>query len=100
MTTRKPTVEVLDPLDTTIAEIERLVMNVAHKAVQDATPLDQKVDALKACQPYYAALIKGKNRESNDTESSFADFAGAIRNAESEHGGAQVRGRNGRAGDA
>ena len=85
------------PLPTAIEEIERLVMKVAHQAVQDTTPLDQKVDALKACQPYYAALIKGKNREPGNQESGFDDFASAIHNAEPRNG--EVRG-GGRRSDA
>lgn len=92
-------IEVLPPVDspasagTAVEQIERLVMNVAQQAVQDDTPLDQKVDALKACQPYYAALIKGKNREPGNQEAGFDDFASAIENAESRNGEARGSGR-------
>ena len=96
---QKPKVEILSPLDgiqpldTAIEEIERLVRVVAHAAVQQTTPLDQKTDALKACTPYYLALTKGKNREPDDTSPGFTDFASAIQNAESHNGSrAPVRG--------
>jgi hypothetical protein len=92
MTRTNPKITVLDPLDTAIAEIERLVMTVAHEAVQDATPLEEKVNALKACTPYYAALIKSKNRQPDDSEESFENFASAVRG--DEHG--EVRGGRGR----
>jgi|HubBroStandDraft_4_1064222.scaffolds.fasta_scaffold00027_2 hypothetical protein len=52
---------------TTLADIEKLVQTTAQKALEDATPLQERIDALRAIGPYYTALKKAAGQESPDS---------------------------------
>lgn len=47
-------------------DIEKLVAEVANAAISANTPLNEKMEALKLLQPYYAVLKKAKLRADDD----------------------------------
>ena len=53
---------------TTIDDIEKLVQTTAKKALEESTPLQERIDALRAIGPYYTALKKaaGQTEEPSD----------------------------------
>lgn len=56
--------------------IYKLAGKVAEQAQQEDTKFDQRVEALKALNPYYAAIVKskGKDDESDAPGSNFGDW--------------------------
>ncbi len=71
-----------------IDAIETLALNAANQAVKAETPLQEKIDALKALSPYYLALAKARANEPSDEEGTIVHLTERIRKAEKaeEHG--------------
>jgi hypothetical protein len=70
-----------------LADIEKLVAEVAKKAVSSDTTLEQKMDALKLLQPYYAVLKKAKGKPDDDPSQdgpSMGDMRNNLRVVEQE----------------
>jgi hypothetical protein len=57
-----------------INELYTLAAAVAKEAKQEGTKFDQKVDALKALTPYYAAIVKGSKGRDEDTDAPGNNF--------------------------
>jgi hypothetical protein len=66
------------------AELDKLAAAIAKDAAQDATPLQEKMDAIKALTPYYALTqkLKGKADDSEDDGATFDAFSTEIANAQ------------------
>lgn len=77
-------------------DLDKLAAEIAKKAAEKATSLQESVDALKALVPYYALLqkLKGKD-DSNDDGATFESFSADIAGAPEEKpsGRTQVRSR-------
>jgi hypothetical protein len=56
-----------------LKEIEELVVIVAKEANTNVTSLSDKIDALRALSPYYAALKKAQARGLDDEEGGTLD---------------------------
>jgi hypothetical protein len=54
-------------MSTFLDDIEKLAADVAKEAL-DSKTLQEKMDALKLLQPYYAILKKGKGASSDDAD--------------------------------
>jgi hypothetical protein len=79
---------------TTLSAIEKLVNDVAKRALEkdtegQDTPLHEKVDALKVLTPYYLAIRKERMTEDTNGESTMDDFAKTLQ----EDNAAQIRDR-------
>ena len=60
---------------TTLSDIEKLARNTAQKALETDTPLQERIDALKALTPYYTALKKAAgNEEPSSDEPTMEDM--------------------------
>ncbi len=60
-----------------VNELYTLAAAVAKEAKQKDTKFDQKVEALKALTPYYAAIVKGskgKDEDADDPSSNFGSW--------------------------
>lgn len=51
-----------------LSDIEKLVADVAKAAAKDDTDLQQKMDALKLLQPYYAVMRKARGGKIEEDE--------------------------------
>lgn len=62
------------------AALDKLAAEIAKKAAEDATSLQESVDALKALVPYYALLqkLKGKDSDKDDDADNFDAFSADI----------------------
>lgn len=62
--------------DDFLDNIYKLAGKVAEEAQQEDTKFDQRVEALKALNPYYAAIVKakGKDDESDAQGNNFGDW--------------------------
>ncbi len=72
--------------------IYKLASAVAEEAQQEGTKFDQKVEALKALNPYYAAIVKakGKDDESDAPGGNFGDWRNRLSVVENDpDGGAE-----------
>lgn len=70
-----------------LEDIEKLVAQVAAKAVSGEASLDQQVDALKLLTPYYAILKKAKGKsddEPADDQPTMGDMQRRLRVIEQE----------------
>ena len=81
------------------SEIEKLALKVAQAANADGVLLENRIEALKVLNPYYAILAKNKGKLDDEPSEgpSFADFQGDLKTVESEPNGRTppVRGRRG-----
>lgn len=71
----------------TLADIEKLVAEVAKDAVSASKTLQEKMDALKLLQPYYAIMKKAKPRPDDDDaldEPTMGDMRDKLRLIEQE----------------
>ena len=50
----------------TLAKIETLAADLAAKAAQDTTSIENKIEAVKVLASYYAALKKAQGRSNDD----------------------------------
>lgn len=57
-----------------INELYSLAALVAQEAKQKDTKFDQKVEALKALTPYYAAIVKGSKGKDDDADAPGNNF--------------------------
>ncbi len=57
-----------------IEELLKLASKVAQEAQQEGTKFDQKVEALKALNPYYAAIVKGSKGKDEDSDAPGNNF--------------------------
>jgi hypothetical protein len=73
----------------TLADIERLVKQVAHEAQQDGVPFTDRVDALKVLTPYFTAFRKDQGKD-DPTEGTMLDFAKALQGE--PDAGTEIRG--------
>lgn len=77
--------------------LSRLATKVAEKASDDDTPIQERVDALKALTPYLALLLKHKSADKGDEQPSFLDFQKSFEQIKEQHevlnGAAAVPGR-------
>lgn len=85
----------------TLADIEKLVAEVAKKAVSSETSLSDKLDALKLLTPYYAVLKKAKGKSDDDSSQdgpSMGDMRNSLRVIEQEpdDGGIETSSRRAR----
>jgi hypothetical protein len=48
---------------TTLSDIEKLAQKTAQKALEADTPLQERIDAIRALTPYYTALKKAAGQE-------------------------------------
>ena len=53
---------------TTLTDIELLVQKTAQEALKEDTPLDKRIDALRAVGLYYTALKKAAGQEPLDSD--------------------------------
>lgn len=62
--------------DDFLDNIYKLAGKVAEEAQQEDTKFDQRVEALKALNPYYAAIVKakGKDDDSDAQGNNFGDW--------------------------
>ena len=69
-----------------LADIERLVAEVAKDAVSGNKTLQEKMEALKLLQPYYAVLKKVKSKSDDDASGgpSMGDMQHSLRVVEQE----------------
>lgn len=73
--------------------IYKLAGKVAEEAQQEDTKFDQRVEALKALNPYYAAIVKakGKDDESDAPGENFGKWRDRLSLVETEpDGGAET----------
>jgi hypothetical protein len=81
------------------ADLDKLAGQIAKKAAQDVTTLQESVDALKALTPYYALTQKLALKGSDSDEANgatFEDFSAQIAEPQEERvngHGAKVRSR-------
>ena len=60
---------------TTLSDIEKLAQKTAQNALETDTPLQERIDALKALTPYYTALKKAAgNEEPSSDEPTMEDM--------------------------
>ena len=79
----------------TLAKIETLAADLAAKAAQDTTSIENKIEAVKVLASYYAALKKVQGRSDDDpgTET-MSDFKAQLhRVQETGNGGEAVSSR-------
>jgi hypothetical protein len=69
--------------------IYKLASQVAEEAQQEDTKFDQRVEALKALNPYYAAIVKakGKDDESDAPGENFGKWRDRLSLVETEPDG-------------
>jgi hypothetical protein len=70
-----------------IDELYKLAAQVAENAQHKDTEFDQKVKALQALTPYYAALMKGKKDRDDDSDSPGGNFGTWRENLSAVEGG-------------
>lgn len=80
--------------------MRNLAVSIAKAALQESTPLPDRLDAFKALNAYYATLAKQRGRAGDDSEGddpggiSLADLASRLNGAEVDSGaGSSVHGR-------
>ena len=70
-----------------LKEIEKLALDAAKKAQQEDTPIQSKIDALRALAPYYSLLKKRSGQDGSEDEGSLESLAASIADAERDDGG-------------
>lgn len=77
------------------AELEKVAISIANKAVEADTSFSERLDAFKALTAYYGHRLKRKDKDlsDEDDEPGIGDMARDIAEASQEHGNGRVRSR-------
>lgn len=75
------------------AELAKLAKSIVQKAVLDATPFDERVDAFKALTAYYALRLKHKTGDDDEPDGGFSFDNAGFAGTEQPNGGQAVRSR-------
>lgn len=76
------------------AELATLAKSIVQKAILEATPFGESVDAFKALTAYYALRLKHKAGDDDDSANGGFSFVNGAAFEEQHHGGAVVRSRS------
>lgn len=77
-------------------DLDKLARHVTKKALEDATPLTDAIEATKVLTSYFAILTKYKQKQDDgDGTDTFEDFAEKLKAEAPPNGSTKVRGRRG-----
>jgi hypothetical protein len=78
---------------TALSDIEKLVETTAKQALQEDTPLQSRVEALKTLASYYTALKKAAGQESPSSDEPTMDDMRSQIEQENGNGGQRLQAR-------